>query len=128
MSNVSTAKMNVGKLSNEDLQDMFEEAYREQVGTPNKIDEFECKCLKDGDVVTAEITISGMAGSPTIEDYKAGKVKAYVTEGRKQNVKPNGMVTISREGKGSLSFRQSTAKSDIYVLNSTDFVVVYKSV
>lgn len=122
---MKTDKMVVGKLSNEDLQEMFEEAYREQVGTPNKIDEFECKCSKEGEGVTAELTISGMAGSPTVEDYKAGKVKVYDNKGR---VQPSGLVTIGREGKGSLSFRLSTAKKDIYVLNSTDYVVVYKSV
>jgi hypothetical protein len=109
-------KMNVSKLSNEDLQDMFETAYREQVGSLNKIDEFECKCTKEGNAVTAELTISGMAGSPTIEEYKSGKVKKA------------GAVTISKESKGSLTFKMSTAKADTYVLNSTDYVVVYKSV
>ena len=111
-----TDKMNVSKMSDEDLQDMFEEAYRDQVGKFNNIDEIECKASKDGEKVVVELTVSGMAGSPTMEEYQAGKVKK------------SGSVTISRDGKGSLTFKLSAEKKDVYVLNSTDYVVVYKSI
>ena len=109
-------KMDVSKLSEEDLQDMFTEAYTEQVASENAFDNFECISKREtgSNSVIVEVTIIGMAGTPTLDDYKQGKVK---------NSKS---ITINREGKGSLRF--NIDPKSIVSLNTNDYLVVYKSV
>ncbi len=112
---MSNPKMNVTKLSNEDLQDMFTEVYEKNVAAANMFDSFECICKRDSNNpdIMMEVTITGMAGSPTIDDYKNGKVKNC------------GSVVINREGKGSLKFK--LVPSDTISLNTNDYMVVYKA-
>lgn len=109
-------KMNVKTVSDEEVQDLFEQAFRDQVGSYNSIDEFETKCLREigKSIIKVEVTVQGMAGCPTAEDFKKGKVKKAST------------VTISREDKGSLKF--NLVPQDTVYLNSTEYIVVYQSV
>jgi len=109
-------KMDVSKLSDEDIQDMFTEAYEKQVAQENAFDNFECICKRETGLpmVTMEVTIIGMAGTPTLDDYKAGKVK---------NSKS---VTITREDRGSLRF--TLDPKSVISLNTNDYLAVYKAI
>ena len=106
--------MDVSRLSDDDIQDMFTEAYEKQVASANRFDSYECivKRVNSNKDISMEVLVVGMAGSPTIEDYKSGKVKNASS------------ITIGREGKGSLKFNLD-AKS-IISLNTNDYQVVYK--
>jgi hypothetical protein len=110
-----TQKLNVSKLSDDDLQDMFTEAYEKKVAKENEFDSFECICKRSGPTsdVKMEVTVTGMAGSPTIDDYKNGKVK---------NSKE---VVIEREGKGSLMFK--LLPKETISLNTNDYLVIYQA-
>jgi hypothetical protein len=110
-----TQKLNTSKLSNDDIQDMFLEAYEKNIASANGFDSYECVCKRSGNTpnIKMEVTVVGMAGSPTIDDYKKGKVKNSST------------VVISREGKGSLKFH--LVPSDTMSLNTNDYLVVYKA-
>lgn len=112
---MTTQKLNVSKLSNDDLQDMFTEAYEKSVASANGFDSFECICKRGNasEDLKMEVTVTGMAGSPTVDDYKNGKVKNA------------SVVTINREGKGSLRFK--IVPSDTITLNTNDYLVVYKA-
>ncbi len=111
-----TDKMDTSKLSDEDLQDMFTEAYEKQVAFENAFDNYECICKRETGIptVTMEVTVVGMAGTPTLDDYKNGKVK---------NSKS---VVITREGRGSLRF--DLDPKSVISLNSNDYLAVYKSI
>lgn len=112
---MATQKLNVSKLSDDDLQDMFTEAYERRVSSQNGFDSYECICRRDTDRsdIRMEVTITGMAGSPTIDDYKKGKVKN------------SNAITIEREGKGFLRFELLPSKT--ISLNTNDYMVVYKA-
>ena len=106
--------MNLDVLSNEKLQDMFTEAFESQISSRNNIGEFEATCVRNPGVqdVRMEVLIVGLAGSPTIDDYRAGRVEN------------SDSVVVDDPIKGVLKFRVD----EIYVLNSNDFVAVYQSV
>ena len=107
--------MNISKLSDDDLQDMFSESYEKNIASLNGFDSFECICKRGSNNpdVKIEVTVTGMAGSPTVDDYKNGKVKN------------SSALIISREGKGSLKFK--LLPSETLALNSNDYLVVYKA-
>lgn len=110
-----TQKLNTSKLSDDDIQDMFSEAYEKNIASANGFDSYECICKRGGNTpdIKMEVTVVGMAGSPTIDDYKKGKVKN------------SSAVVIGREGKGSLKFK--LVPSDTMSLNTNDYLVVYKA-
>lgn len=108
-------KMDVNRISDEEVQDLFEVAFEEQVGKFNDIDNFEVKCVREvsKDYLTVEVTVMGTAGCPTAEDFKKNKIKGA------------NKVTISRADKGELTFVLQPAKT-LY-LNSTEYIIIYKS-
>jgi len=108
-------KLDISKMSDDDIQDMFTEVYEKNIGVYNGIDSFECTCKRETgkNEVKMEVMIVGMAGSPTIDDYKNGKVKG------------SEKVIINREGKGTMKF-VLCPKDSVY-LNMNDYIVVYKS-
>ena len=108
-------KMNASTLSDEELQDLFEESFRTQVADVSSIGEFECKCTRvvNKSDIRMEVTISGFAGTPTMEEFKTGKVKAA------------NRVSINREDKGVLNFR--LVPEETVSLNSNDYVIVYRA-
>ena len=110
-----TALMDVSKMSDDDIQDLFTETYEEQVAKENRFDSYECVVKRQNfnKNVCMEVTVIGMAGSPTIDEYKSGKVK---------NAKS---VSITREGKGTMRFNLDP--SSIVSLNTNDYLVVYKA-
>ena len=110
-------KMNVDKLSNEDLQDMFTEAFQEQIASKNAIDEYECICKRDSNNpdIKIEVTIIGMAGTPYLEMFQKGKIKSAE------------YVTVKKEGyKNTLRFKLELKEA--LALNANDYLVVYKMI
>lgn len=112
---MATQKLNITKLSDDDLQDMFTEAYEKKVASQNGFDSYECICKRGGNNpdIRMEVTVVGMAGSPTIDDYKKGKVKN------------SNSIIIEREGKGSLKF--NLLPKETMGLNTNDYLVIYKA-
>jgi len=108
-------KMNIQKVSDEEVEDLFEKSFESKVAKFNDIDSFEVKCVREvgKDSLTVEITVMGTAGCPTAEDFKNNKIKDAET------------VIIYREDKGELKFMLQPAKT-LY-LNSTEYIVIYKS-
>ena len=108
--------MSTKKVSDEVISDLFTEVYQEQVAKMNRIQEFEvtsCTRQPGEEKVTLEVFISGFAGTPILEEYQSGKL---------DNADE---VIIQREDLGSLPFK--FAAKDSYILNTNDYVVVYKS-
>ena len=110
------AKMNISKLSDEQIEDMFTEAFQDQVASLNNIGEFECKCNRavDAGHVVMEVMVAGLAGTPTYEEAHGDTLEELE------------VMTISREDKGELDFERSP--EDDYVLNTNDYIIVYRSV
>ena len=108
-------QMDIQRVSDEEVQDLFEEAFEAQVGKWNDIDNFEVKCVREigKDALTVEVTVMGTAGSPTAEDFK------------KMNVKNASSVRIERFDKGELKF--SIFPSKTLYLNSTEYILIYKT-
>lgn len=107
--------MNIQTVSDEEIQDLFEAAFEDQVAKFNDIDNFEAKCVREvgKDSITVEVTIMGTAGCPTAEDFK------------KMKVKDASCVTIERADKGELKL--SIMPDKTLYLNSTEYIVIYKS-
>jgi len=111
-----TSKADVERVSDEEMEDMFTEAYESQVASYNEIGSYECSCKRDSSNpdVKIEVMIVGLAGTPTLDDYKNGKVE-------------NGSsVVIKREEKDSLKFE--LVPKEVITLNTNDYFVTYKLV
>ena len=112
-------KMDVSKMSDEDIESLFYDVFEEKVASFNNITSFECKCVRDSKLsadnksVGIEVMIAGLAGSPTPEDFKAKKV----VEAK--------CITISRDGESTLAFVLKPEKT--YTLNTNDYIVVYEA-
>lgn len=105
--------MNVDKISDEVMQEMFETAFENQVGVYNNLSEFEAlikRSAREEDILM-EVTVTGMAGSPTIEDFKSGEV---------ENAE---RITID-DARGQIEYVLQAEKT--IPLNSTDYIVTYK--
>lgn len=108
-------KLEIEKLSDDDIQDRFTEVYEKRVGAYNNINSFECIIKRDSTNkdVTMEVTIVGMAGSPVMDDYKKGKVKN------------SDVIVLEYEGRGSIRFKLLPEKT--ISMNSNEYLVVYKT-
>lgn len=108
-------QLNAQKASTQEIEEMFETAFLEQVASKNQIDDFEVSCERstDTDQLVMRVNIVGFAGSPTIYDFQEGKVE----DGNK--------VTVSRPDLGSLDFVLDT--NDIVSLTGNDYQLTYKS-
>jgi len=109
------SKMNVDKVSDEDMQDLFTNAF-EDIGSMNNITEFECKCKRTvgNSEIVMEVMIIGLAGSPTYEAIHSGELEDL------------DIISISRDEESKLDFERD-ADND-YILNTNDYVISYKSV
>lgn len=109
-------KLDISKLSDDDLQDRFSEVFEKRVSAYNDLNSFECLIKRDSsnkDVVM-EVTVIGMAGSPVMDDYKNMKVKN------------SDVIVLDYGDRGSLKFKLMPEK--IVSLNTNDYVVAYKAV
>ena len=100
--------------SDDELIDMFEPIYEGQVASRNSIGSYECSCKRDSSnkEVRVEVMVVGMAGSPTLEAYKEGKVT------------DSSIIIVNVEGKGKLRF--NLAVKEMMALNTNDYIAVYK--
>lgn len=106
--------VNVERISDEEMEDMFGSAFETQVASPNEIGSYECTCKRDSSNpdVKMEVTIIGLAGSPTLDDFKEGRVKN------------SGTVVVQREDRERLKFK--LVVKEVVSLNTNDYSVVYK--
>jgi len=111
-----TKQIDVATLSDEELTDLFSEAFEEQVASYNNIQQFECTCTRVPAQANAkiEVMIIGLAGSPSVDQFKA-----------MENLKNVDSVVISREDKGSLKF--TILPKETISLNTNDYIIVYQS-
>jgi len=108
--------MNIEKISDEELQDLFANSF-EKVSNLNNISEFECKCIRtvDGDGLVMEVMVSGLAGTPSYES-----IHTEIFEDLEK-------ISISREDSESKLDFKRLPESDC-VLNTNDYVIAYKSI
>jgi len=107
-------KVDVAKISDDELIDMFEPIYEERVASINNIGSYECTCKRDSSTsdVRVEVMIVGMAGSPTMDDYKSGKVE------------DSSSILIDLEERGRLKF--NLVVKEMISLNTNNYIAVYK--
>jgi hypothetical protein len=106
--------MDLSKVSNEEMSDLVSKAFVEQVGSNVGIDEVEAECVRGttSKDLKVELSIFGMAGSPSGSDWKDGKVK----NASKLSV------DIDRIGKAVFKL----APSETVNLDTNDYLIVYK--
>lgn len=108
-------KMNVSVMSDDELQDLFSDAFQEQIASRNDIGEFEAIChrLPSKDSLSMEVTIFGFAGTPPVTFFKDAKNKKIAS------------VLVNNEDRGSLKF--VLTPSETIALNTNDYLVIYKA-
>jgi len=109
--------MEIRKLSTDEIRDMFEEAFAEQVGNDNDITSFDVECTRgvgdDNDIIVY-VNVAGFAGTPTVDDFRAGMVEGA------------DVITIERDDVGSLDLALDF--EDIAYLSGNDYQLVYRPV
>lgn len=107
-------KMDVSRVSSEEIITLFEEVFENQVGKYNDINVFEVFCNDRvlGKPLQVEVNVIGHAGTPTIDQFKKGEI---------ENAK---FLKISREDIGELQFRLLPDLTT-YV-SGNDFIIVYE--
>ena len=105
--------MDISRFSNEMLQDLFEEAFEDQIAHLNQVDAYEATIERSVGVddVTMQVAITGMAGGPCLDDFS------------NDNVENSEMVTVDSD-LGIMEWELS--KDDGYIVNATEYVIVYK--
>ena len=96
------------------IRDMFEKSFDEQVGQPNGMGDCEAKIVGEKDNLHVEVSVTGMAGSPSIDDFKSGKVKG------------GDKVSINWDRDVNINFKLAPSKTASMSIN--DFVIVYELV
>ena len=107
------SNMKIDKYSDEKVQDLIAEVFDQKVARFNNIQESEPAIVREKGILTIEITIVGLAGSPTMQMFKENKVKDA-----------NNLVVEDTTGKLYLTL----VPEETYTLNSNDYVIVYKIV
>jgi len=109
----SNKKIDLSKLGSDELNNLFTEAFNKQVGINTGINEFECNCIRQKDGVEVEVSIVGMAGTPTVDDFKSNKIKEACC------------IVVSNERDEVLQFYLIPKNS--MILNSNDYMIVYRT-
>jgi len=106
--------MDLSKVSNEEMADLFSSAFIEQVGSTIGIEEVEAECVRSVEKkdVKIELSVFGMAGSPSADDWKKNKLK---------NVSKV-VVDVPRIGKVNFKLFPSETVN----LDTNNYLVVYK--
>ena len=109
-------QLDITKISDDELVEMFEPVYERQVASINEITSYECTCKRDSSTseVGIEVMVVGMAGSPSLDEYKEGKVK------------DSGRIILEVEGRGVIKL--DLCKDRMIALNTNDYVALYKVV
>ena len=108
-------KMNLSRVSSEEIITMFENAFEEQVADLNNIGAFDVDCAerKIGQAVQMNVDISGMAGTPTIDQFRKGEIEG------------SDSITISRDDIGEMKFHLLPKMTAF--LSGNDYLIVYES-
>ena len=108
-------QINLKTLSDDEIIDLFSDSFENDVARYNNIESFDVIVKREtgSPEVRVEVTISGTAGSPTVDQWKKGTVDR------------SEIVTISRDDKGTASFK--LIPSETVYLNSTEYIVTYVS-
>jgi len=109
-------KIDIARISDDELIDMFEPVYEEKIASINNIGSYECSCKREpgSPDVKVEVMIVGLAGSPTLDDYRDG------------NVENSSAVVLDLEERGKIKLK--LVPKEITALNTNDYVAVYKVV
>lgn len=107
--------MSLERVSSEEIVSMFEEAFETQVASWNNIEAFgvECNERRIGKPVQVQVEVSGHAGTPTIDQFRQGKVKNSES------------VTIARDDIGEMKFR--LLPDQTCFLSGNDYLIVYEA-
>ena len=108
--------MNLYNLGNDEIEEIFTEAYREMIADPNGIVDFEVNINRGvgGDKIKAEVSVMGYAGTPTIDKYKSKTLK---------NINS---LKVVREDLGACIFKY--LDTETVPLSGIDYIVVYEEV
>ena len=108
-------ELNIDKLGSERVETMFEEKFGEQIGKFGDISEFEAKCerVPNDKSVRMNVTVIGLAGCPTLEEYLNDKVEDIEE------------IIVGDEDYGFITF--TLDRSECVILNPNDYVVVYRA-
>ncbi len=108
-------KLDHHTMGDDELVSMFEQAFESQIAKQCDIPEYSVSVVRNtsDEKLSFEVDISGMAGTPSVDDFKNNKVK-----GAK-------VVTISRADKGELKL--TLVPSLITFLSGNDYLLVYSA-
>lgn len=67
------SRLDVSKMSNDELKDVFENSFRQDVASQLNISEFEVEVARNHDLgqIGFEVIIIGFAGTPSIDSFKS---------------------------------------------------------
>jgi hypothetical protein len=101
-------------IGDEKLRDMFEDAFNEKISEPNNMSDCEAQIIrKSADApISVEVLVTGMAGSPSIDDFK------------NDNVEDARSLTVELDGYESMTFK--LAVDQTAGLTSNDYHIVYE--
>ena len=100
----------IDSMGDDKLRDLFEESFDEQVGKFNNMGDAEAKIVHENDEIWVEVLMTGMAGSPSVTDFKEGTVK----DSKK--------VVVSYDGYDDLEFVNAPEKT--VALNVNDYILI----
>jgi len=104
----------IDSMGDDKLRDLFEESFEEQVCKFNNMSDGEVKVLHEDGELSIEVLLTGMAGSPSVSDFKEGSI----SEAEK--------VVVSYDGYDDLEFVNLPEKT--VALNVNDYILVYELV
>ena len=108
-------KMKTQGMGDDELQNLFEESFQETVASKNDIIDFEVKTDWDvnSDILRFDVTIIGLAGTPSIDAFKKGEV---------ENADE---VVIERADKGRMTLKLKPKETTF--LSGNDYIIVYSN-
>jgi hypothetical protein len=104
-------EIKIDRLGADKIRDLFEESFEEQVGNRNNMGDAEANIINEGGNFSVELIITGMAGSPSCDDFKNAKVEGAES------------IVIQQEGYPEFKFGLDAEKT--VRLNTNDYLVVY---
>ena len=105
--------MEVDRLSSEEIVNMFEESFQDQVATLNNILSFsvDCEDRSFGQPFKIKVEINGLAGTPTMDDFKQGRIEDAAK------------VNIERDDIGVATFKLDPSLTTY--LSGNDYLIYY---
>lgn len=106
-------KLDHHTMGDDELVALFETSFEEQIAKKCDIQEYNVAVSRStaSDKIAFEVTVSGMAGTPSIDDFKRGKVNGCET------------INLTRPDKGSIQL--NLVKKEITFLSGNDYLLIY---